>query len=482
MAVAVTWSSSDTQVASVSSDAQIASVSSETRVASVSSVGVVTAVGNGEATITATAGTVSAAVQVVVRQVITSLSFDDPVETIDLEDQPLELEVLEKDANGYLTPLEPIQWSSSDPSVLTVDSRGTVTPVSVGVVLISATMGPFTARTAIHVVAPDFPDAIRDMRAIHIGGNWLGNRLWAGQPPEEFWQFVESLNVNWVGISVAPPRWLIGQPWLELDFTAEEWPWLLSHPDHEEFVAAFWGSYTEQAVHIARIAGEESAALFSLGTESDRLFRTRTEGPWITEFGDEIRTMVGEVRNVFAGLITYDQVYETLVNDFFGLGNQMLWEDGGFDVIGISAYFRLLGEEPTSVTSVATLQESWESVLRDVLLPVQQANPNRPIMFTEFAYVSDVRAPANPTVEEFEDEVFLDTYGNLLDDGEEVQANIYEALFRALEVYPVVDAAFLWDHATDAAAEIEHESPLRSSRVRGKLAEAIVRRIYGGSN
>jgi len=520
--VLVDWSSSNDEIASVAAE------------------GTVKAVANGVATITATAGAVSATAEVTVQQVVTSVRFTDPVMIIRVDHEPMAPEVVGEDANGHPAPLDEVEWSSSDSGVLYVDASGTVTPVSAGWAMLTATVEQNEASAIIHVASPGFPGLPSDMRSIHLGGNWLGNRLWAGHPPEEFWQFVDSLSVNWVGISVAlfydestdpivkrkytgvgiptfsdevlralirefrsrdievyvtlafenesqegsqaPPRWMIGQPWLELDYTEENWPWLPDHPDHEEFVSQFWASYTEQAVYFARIAGEEGASLFSLGTESDRLFRTRTEGLWVTEFRDEIQTMVAEVKSVFSGLVTYDQVYEALANPgFWGIGPSMLWEDGDFDVIGISAWFRLVPDEPTSVMSVAALQERWEAILRDVIQPLQQANPTRPIMFTEFGYVSDVRAPANPTIEEFQEEVFLDANGNLLDDGEEVQANIIEAFYRALDVYPGVRAAFHWDHATDADAEIEAESTLRSTRVRGKLAEEVLKLIYRGA-
>ena len=44
----------------------------------------------------------------------------------------------------------------------------------------------------------------------------------------------------------------------------------------------------------------------------------------------------------------------------------------------------------------------------------------------------------------------------------------------------MVDGIFLWDHAMDANAEIEHESRLLSTRVRGKLAEEVIRLAYRG--
>ena len=45
------------------------------------------------------------------------------------------------------------------------------------------------------------------------------------------------------------------------------WPWRPSHPEHQRFVAEFWESYAQQAVHFARIAQEEGVRMYSLGTE-----------------------------------------------------------------------------------------------------------------------------------------------------------------------------------------------------------------------
>ena len=65
---------------------------------------------------------------------------------------------------------------------------------------------------------------------------------------------------------------------------AGNWPWRPGHPDHQRFVAEFWETYTAQAVHFARIAEEEGARLFSLGTETERLFRSRSGGYWPNHF------------------------------------------------------------------------------------------------------------------------------------------------------------------------------------------------------
>ena len=86
----------------------------------------------------------------------------------------------------------------------------------------------------------------------------------------------------------------------------EDWPWLPNHPDHSSFVREFWGTYTDQAVHYARIAQKEGVGMYSLGTETDSLFRSRSGGDyWVNDFGGELRTMVESVRAEYDGLLTY---------------------------------------------------------------------------------------------------------------------------------------------------------------------------------
>ena len=101
----------------------------------------------------------------------------------------------------------------------------------------------------------------------------------------------------------------------------EHWPWRPNHPDHHRFVQEFWETYTAQAVHFARIAQEERVRLYSLGTEVDRLFRTRRVGRhWRTDFRQELLTMVASVRSVYDGLLTYDMHYSSVTEDRFPWG------------------------------------------------------------------------------------------------------------------------------------------------------------------
>ena len=229
------------------------------------------------------------------------------------------------------------------------------------------------------------------IRAIHAAGNWETNATvvdaWEGAGgsgrliPQDYVDWLNSLYVNWVGISVALPysdsmdsrvkrvyrndvdlptytgeltfsndalrqlirefkshgmnvyltlafevhednsprpveRWLIGHPYgheLSPKISAVDWPWRPDHPDHRRFIEEFWETYTQQAVHFARIAQDEGVGLYSLGTETESLFRTRPGDSgdpethhWVNDFGQELKTMTDRVRAVYSGLLTYD--------------------------------------------------------------------------------------------------------------------------------------------------------------------------------
>ena len=266
----------------------------------------------------------------------------------------------------------------------------------------------------------------------------------------------------------------------------ENWPWRTDHPDHQRFTAEFWETYTRQAEHFAAIAEGEGVALFSLGTETDALFRTRPDpGYMINDFGDELRSMVDRVRAVYSGRLTYNMHYSTVMYaDHYGRGSGAghLWEDLDLDILGISGWFPLTSSAPTTVLSVSELQASYESVFSDLLLPLAARNPGRAIVFTEYGSMDVVEAPADPSsgARHGELKTLVDRDRNGLDDGEETQANIFQAFFNASASHPgLVNGAFFWDNwiATDEMW-VEFWLDRRSFAVRGKLAEAVVRDSY----
>ncbi|MFC1900163.1 CARDB domain-containing protein [Chloroflexota bacterium] len=381
-----------------------------------------------------------------------------------------------------------------------------------------------------------------NFRAVHMGGNWGTTRDAAPVLPEEYFEYLRDLNVNWVGISVALhldssmdstveldssnslsiptfkddvlrkmiqtycqhgfnvyialafeslgkgeyplQRWQLGDPFAAQEddkIAAANWPWYPSHPDHEEFVAEFWDSYKGAAVHIGQIAQEEGATVYCLGTETDRLFRSRSGGQWPNHFKDEMQAMVDAVREVYSGSLGYEVHYEAVVNrDFFGPGSDYLFKDLGLDFVGVSAYFQLSATHPSGVMTLSQLESAWETVFQQHLIPLQQRNPGKPIIFTEFGYTDSIVSPHIANADEFQQKQFKDKDGNGLDDGEETQANCIEAFFNKMDQHEgVVTGAFIWglQMATDSNYEKSFGN-LICFNIRNKVAADLVRQHY----
>ena len=277
----------------------------------------------------------------------------------------------------------------------------------------------------------------------------------------------------------------------DLNILPEDWPWSPDHPDHERFVAEFLGSYADQAVYYAQIAQEEGVGLYSLGTEEASLFRTRAGGggaePWTNHFREELQSMVARVREVYSGKLTYDRGSKVFTASDYYLGGKPetdpLWKDLGLDVIGISAWFPLAETAPSTVTSRETLETIYENIFKEYLIPLRENNPGKPILFLEFAAAETVETPVRPGDPSAHYEgprIFVDADGNGLDDGQETQANIYQALLNTMEKYPgVLDGVFWWDNwiATDEFAE-KFLADRRTYSIRGKSTEDIVRSSY----
>ena len=276
-------------------------------------------------------------------------------------------------------------------------------------------------------------------------------------------------------------RWQLGLPDVPDGVRSEHWPWRPDHPDHQRFIAEFWETYTQQAVHFARLAAQEGVVMYSLGTETDRLFRTRSGGHWPNHFGTELKSMVAGVRAVYDGLLTYDMHYTAVISDFFHPGSTHLWDDLSLDVVGISAWFPLLEAPPAGVVATSVLEQSYENIFRRWLIPLAKQNPGRPIVFTEYGAIDVVRAPYDSGGDSLGDAAtFVDRNGNGRDDGQEAQANMFQALFNTMRRHPdVIHGAFFWDNwlASDETWD-EYWADRRTFSIRDKISEDVVRATY----
>ncbi|MBN1924243.1 MAG: T9SS type A sorting domain-containing protein [Prolixibacteraceae bacterium] len=282
-----------------------------------------------------------------------------------------------------------------------------------------------------------------------------------------------------------PPvkRWQLGDPKMFEEDPAillENWPWAIAHPLHDQFVNSFFNSYANEAKHFAAIAENEQVDMFSLGTETERLFRTRSGGYWPNDYKTQLQNMVDSVRSVYSGLLTYDMSYQALTdNGFYGIGSDSLWVDLNLDVIGISSYFQLYETNPTKIASVDTLDYIWDNIVNDYFVPLKNGNPDLPVVLLEFGYVNDMNSPFQPSSGEFQYRTFHDDNGNGLDDEEEVQANIYESFFNAIKNHNyIIEGAFLWGNEIASDPQYVFWNQMKHFGIRDKVVESKVQKVY----
>ena len=122
-------------------------------VATVNAAGLVTAAGNGTATITATAGGVSGSATVTVAQELSAVTVSPPADTV-LAGDTLRFSATAADANGHAVAEAVFAWASSDTMVARVDDSGLVTGVAAGEADITAASSGVAGGAQVTVVAP----------------------------------------------------------------------------------------------------------------------------------------------------------------------------------------------------------------------------------------------------------------------------------------------------------------------------------------
>ena len=171
-------------------DASVVWMSGSTTVATVSAAGLVTAVANGTATITAMAGSASGSATVTVAQEVRAVNVTPTAGSLVVGDT-LRLAADAFDENGHSVPGAEFRWSSSDLSVARVDGAGLVTGAHEGMATITAATGDASGASDISVENPD--PANLDRAALVAlydatdGENWANNENWLTDRPLNQW-------------------------------------------------------------------------------------------------------------------------------------------------------------------------------------------------------------------------------------------------------------------------------------------------------
>ncbi len=175
-------------------DAEFSWESSDAAVATVDSTGLVTAVGNGSATITASAGTASGTAVVTVMQAPGSVVVEPAEATLSVLGDTVRLAATAFDANGNEVADAEFSWESSDAAVATVDGAGLVTAAGNGSATITASAGAASGTADITVaISADSPDrpALAALYETTGGPNWTNNTNWLSDAPVAEWHGVD---------------------------------------------------------------------------------------------------------------------------------------------------------------------------------------------------------------------------------------------------------------------------------------------------
>ena len=175
-------------------DAAISWSSSDEGVATVSSQGLVTAVANGNATITAKSGSISSTATITVMQTAHSIVLEPPMTTLTAIDETVQLTAAVLDRNEQPVEGATVSWTSSDPGVAAVDDEGLVTAVGNGSVGITAYYGDISAmvRIEVEIAVPDDRDVLITLYNALDGPNWTHSNNWLSDLPLGAWYGVET--------------------------------------------------------------------------------------------------------------------------------------------------------------------------------------------------------------------------------------------------------------------------------------------------
>ena len=125
--------------------------SEDEAVVTVDAGGLVTAVGNGEAGVTASVGSVAGESVVTVEQRPAEVSLSPGADTLMALGDTVRLSAEALDANGYVVPDTEFTWQSGDTSIVAVDSAALVTAVANGSAEVTASAGEVVGRAMMTV-------------------------------------------------------------------------------------------------------------------------------------------------------------------------------------------------------------------------------------------------------------------------------------------------------------------------------------------
>jgi len=269
-------------------------------------------------------------------------------------------------------------------------------------------------------VAPPRPfesDPMIDIR--EVGADWIAvvpyaftrpeeakvhfnhERQWWGERKEGCQKTIRMAHEAGLSVLLKPQVW-VRRSWVgDLDYDTEN-EWQQWETDYEAYI-----------LMLVELAEQEGVEMFCIGTEFKRSEQKR-EQFW--------RSLIAKIRERYSGKLVYAANWDSYQNVPF-------WD--ALDYVGVNSYFPL---SPKENPSVRELKKAWRPHKEEIA--AFQQNVQKPIIFTEYGYLSVDGCAYNTW--ELEDKL------SELNVNEQAQANAIEATFQTFYPESWWEGAFLW--------------------------------------
>lgn len=206
-------------------------------------------------------------------------------------------------------------------------------------------------------------------------------------------------------------------------------------------------NYTNLVLEWAQIANNMDVDLLCIGTEIAK-FVLQRPNYW--------RNLIAQVRQIYDGPLTYAANWDDYQDVSF-------WDL--LDYVGVDAYFPLI---PEATPPVCDLMNAWGSYEQE--LSGYSAQINKPILFTEFGYLS-VSSCAYNTWE-------LEGKMSSNEINEQAQANALHALIEVFGSKAWWAGGFQWKWYADAVSASCEEDLAKDYTPEGKMGADMLQQLY----
>ncbi len=253
---------------------------------------------------------------------------------------------------------------------------------------------------------------------------------WWGESPAGVAHCVDMAHKNGLKVMLKPHMWISHGTFTgHFDLKTEaEWQ-------------VFEKQYGDYLLEFARIAESTDVELYCIATEMQTFVKKRPKF-WFK--------IIGEIKEIYKGKLTYAENWDTYQDVPF-------WHE--LDYVGVDAYFPLSEERAPSTEEI---RKGWQ--LHSKALEKFSSKHQKPILFTEFGYVSSDYALRRPWETD-----------RTQPENEKVQADAYQALFEEVWRKDWMAGGFVWKWFPNLPTEGRARDPFSPQN---KHAASVLHEYY----